>query len=158
MKNLKNISKKTILIILGIVVGASASIYAAATWQGTKWIKDGSVISSNKMSNNFNYLYEKDIKQDTKINNLISELNSRIDKNCIIKKEKATCTVNTPYSCNCGKAGCATCTKKQKGSGDRLKVECPGSKPIIGPIGTCHVGKHPYSCNCSKYGCKTCWK
>ena len=59
MKKIKNISKKTLLIVVGVLLGASFSVFAAATWQGTDWISNGSIISAQKVKDNFQYLYER---------------------------------------------------------------------------------------------------
>ena len=62
MKNIEKIkgfSKKTLLVILGVILGAGFSVFAVGTWQGTDWIQTGEVISAEKIKENFVYLYEK---------------------------------------------------------------------------------------------------
>ncbi len=70
MKKIKNISKKTLLVVVGVLLGASFSAFAAATWQGTDWISNGSIISAQKVKDNFQYLYERVTGNTTEINNL----------------------------------------------------------------------------------------
>ncbi len=55
---MKKIKKTIILIIVSILLGAGVSVLAA-TWQGTGWISDGSVISAQKVKDNFQYLYDR---------------------------------------------------------------------------------------------------
>ena len=58
IQKIKSFSKKTLLLILGIIAGATFSVYAAGTWHGTDWIQTGEVISAQKIKDNFDYLYE----------------------------------------------------------------------------------------------------
>ena len=58
IQKIKSFSKKTLLLILGIIAGATFSVYAAGTWHGTDWIQTGEVISAQKIKDNFDYLYD----------------------------------------------------------------------------------------------------
>ena len=58
IQKIKSFSKKILLLILGIIVGATFSVYAAGVWHGTDWIQTGEVISAQKIKDNFDYLYE----------------------------------------------------------------------------------------------------
>ena len=57
IQKIKSFSKKTLLLILGIIAGATFSVYAAGVWHGTDWIQTGEVISAQKIKDNFDYLY-----------------------------------------------------------------------------------------------------
>ena len=51
--------KKTILIIVGFVFGAGSLVFAANVWQGTDTLQDGQIISSETISDNFDFLYTR---------------------------------------------------------------------------------------------------
>ncbi len=74
MKKIKNISKKTLLVVVGVLLGASFSAFAAATWQGTDWISNGNIISAQKVKDNFQYLYERVMGNKTLIDTNIVDI------------------------------------------------------------------------------------
>ena len=40
LKKIKNMSKKSLLIFLGLIIGVAVSIYASGTWRGTYFLQD----------------------------------------------------------------------------------------------------------------------
>ncbi len=54
----------TLSLMIGLALTAGIT-FATATWQNTDWISDGSAISTSKMKDNFDYLYERVSDSDT---------------------------------------------------------------------------------------------
>ncbi len=114
MRNLKTI---TLSLIVGITLAGGVT-FAAAVWQGTEGITDGSIISASQIKSNFDYLKETAVSKEY--------VDSKIQPACSVAEESSTdCQVS--YSCNCGKYGCSTCYRA--GIQYRTSISC-GSSPI----------------------------
>lgn len=70
---MKNIKSTTLSIVLGLVLAAGITYAWTANWHDpATWVSNGSVIQADKLGESLQYLYDRDVAQQSQIDALQS--------------------------------------------------------------------------------------
>lgn len=148
--------KITVTALFGLLVALSTGVtLVRADWQGTNWITNGSVISSQKVKDNFDFLFGRVEELSALIKNA-SSTSTGIGGNGGNTVSGSAQATNVSLPCTAELEGTLRWT------GEKLEICTKGNWVTFYANNYCRIEQVsqvcsiPFSCNCGKRGCQTC--